>query len=169
MVNGTVSRTPGTPYFNFTSGLQAFYAARGMWVNGKPQGALAAMLGDVAPFGSAGGLVFYLTPEQIGDLTSDIAENGHRGMNRWQVAQALRRLRESLKRSGSPASVLPVSPRRVEANAHCILQAFEPLVAPPSGKARKAFERHVMDCVRAVVDFSQESVYTQDAHGPLGS
>lgn len=163
MVYGTVSHAPGTPYFNFTMGLQTFYAARGMWVNGKPQGALASMLGHVAPFGSPGGVVFYMTPEQIGELMRDIAENGPRGMNRWQLAQTLRRLRDSLKRSGAPDSALPIPLRCAATDARPVHHPFEPLVVPAGGRARKAFENHVMDCVRAMVDFSQESVYMQEA------
>lgn len=172
MASETVSRTLGTPYFNLTCALQGFYAARGMWVNGKPQGALAAMLGDMAPFGSSSGLVFYMTPEQIGELMRDIAENGHRGMNHWQVAQALRRLRESLKRSGSPDACqlnMPIQRQQPRSNAHCTLRPFEPLVVPAGGRARKAFEKHVMDCVRAVVDFSQESIYMQEPGHQAGA
>ncbi|MFY9476357.1 MAG: hypothetical protein WAQ08_01605 [Aquabacterium sp.] len=159
MVNETASPTPGTPYFNLTTGLQNFYAARGMWLNNQPRGALASMLGPNAPFGAPTGLVFFMTAEQIGEMTQDIAENGHRGLNPWQIAQALRRLRESLKRSGAPISALPVPMQRVAIGAAPVHRPFEPLVVPASGKARKAFEKHAMDCVRAVVEFSQESVY----------
>lgn len=162
MVNETVSPTPGTPYFNLTSGLQSFYAARGMWLNNQPRGTLASMLGPAAPFGAPTGMVFFMTPEQISEMTQDIAENGHRGLNPWQIAQALRRLRDSLKRSGSPISALPSPSRRIAIDASPVHRPFEPLVVPASGKARKAFEKHAMDCVRAVVEFSQESAYMHE-------
>lgn len=45
-------------------------------------------------------------------------------------------------------------------------QPFEPLEIPVSGKARKAFEQHAMDCLRDLVDFSQGSAYAQGIESP---
>lgn len=151
----------GAPYFNFTDRLQAFYAARGMWTNGRPCGPLAAMLGPVAPFGAPGGVVFYVGPAQVAALMRDLAENGPRGMGGTALAQHLRRLREALKRAGEPVADRPTVARNPAADpASC---PFTPLVIPPPGRARAAFEKHVFDCLRDVVDFQQTSAYVGGA------
>lgn len=160
-----VPASPGAPYFTFTGGLMAFYAARGMWADGHPRGALAAMLGPQAPFraGYAGrDPVFFVTAEQIGMLMRDLFDNESRGLSRRQLAQSLRRLRESLTRAGTRLPGVTSGATSPAAPTACLRPVpFEPLVRPVSGKAKAAFEKHVMDCVRAVVDFSQESVYLQ--------
>lgn len=45
-------------------------------------------------------------------------------------------------------------------------QPFEPLNVPASGKARKVFGQHAMDCLRDLVDFSQGSAYAQGIEAP---
>lgn len=163
MAPSIVSPAPGTPYFNFTSRLQAFYSARGMWIDGKPQGALTAMLGPAAPFGAPNGIVFFVSAEQIAMLQRDIAENGFRGMSGHGLAQAQRRLREALVRSGAQPSIAqtPVRHQTESVTVVTVTNPFTPLAIPTGGKARKAFEDHAMSCLRAVVDFSQQADYAQ--------
>lgn len=163
----------GTPYFNLTQRLQHFYATRGMWINGQPHGELAAMLGPRAPFGAVSGVTFFVSEHQVHALMRDIAENGPRGLIVHQVTQTLRRLRESLHRAGRRLD----AERRLDAGlrakkaedgetaehpvplAQSVPRPFKQLVAPTNGRAKAAFDKHVFDCVRAMVDYSQESVY----------
>jgi hypothetical protein len=82
-----------------------------------------------------------------------------------QAGQFLRRLREAETRSGLPVfaqraiggSPAPQAPARASVLA---AMPFTPLVCPPAGtRARQAFEKHVFDCLRDVVDFQQTSAY----------
>ena len=161
---------PGAAYITMTSGLRSFYAARGMWINFEPCGALAGMLGPRVAWETSSGPAHWVTIAQILELMDDIRENGSRGMNRWQIAQTLRRLREAAARAGSPVSApvpagakpdqkaVPISP---------VAEPFRPLVCPPESKQREraAFNRHAWTSLREVIDFSQESVYSQG--GPM--
>lgn len=156
----------GEWYINITRGLQAFYAARGMWINGKPSGELRSMLGPrapVQPSNPAYGTVYFVTLVQINDLIRDIRENGPRGLTSRQMAQSLRRLREAARHAGAPFT--DHSPRSSRARpTHIDAVPFDGLVCPPESnqKARKAFEKHAFDCLRAVVDFSQQSAYASE-------
>lgn len=149
--------TPGTPFFNLTPALQAFYASRGMWANRQPCSTLAGMLGPRVPWDSNAGIAFYVNAEQLATLAQDIAANGRRGLSGQQVGQALRRLREAATRAGTQP--LWATPNRQPPNA-LAPQPFEPLICPPAGsKARFAFEHHLMQCLREVITLSQGSTY----------
>ncbi|MBY0469147.1 MAG: hypothetical protein K2Q07_09245 [Burkholderiaceae bacterium] len=144
-------------YVRITPALQRFYAARGMWCNGEPCSALAAMLGPKTPWQSLEGSEFFVTSAQIADLYRDIHDNGRRGLNGHQVGATLRRLREAAARGGVVIGM--ARPTHNPSPDVGVATPFEPLICPPPGKARQAFERHVMDCVHDVVARSQESTY----------
>lgn len=157
---------PGTAYFTLTQGLRSFYGARGMWIDSEPRGALAGMLGPRAPWCSASGPVFWVTSAQIIELMHDIRDNGSRGMNHWQIAQTLRRLREAATRAGTPVSKAVsrgAQPNPDAADISPVAQPFRPLVCPPESKQREraAFNRHAWNSLREAIDFSQQSVYSQ--------
>jgi len=159
--------TPAAAYIHLTTNMQAFYAGRGMWLDGQPRGVLASMLGERCPWaGQYGNVSFWVTPEQIQALRTDFATCTARcALSGQQAGQFLRRLREAEARSGLPVfaqraiggSPSPQAPARASALA---AMPFTPLVCPPAGtRARQAFEKHVFDCLRDVVDFQQTSAY----------
>lgn len=150
--------TPGTPYFNLTPALQAFYAARGMWINGEPCSMLAGLLGPRVPWPSSTGVGFWVSCDQITGLIQDLAANGRLGLSGQRVGQAIRRLREQARRYGKPAAAAVGT---VQQPAFALPPPpFAPLLCPPTGtRARKAFEHHVMQCLREVITFSQGSTY----------
>jgi hypothetical protein len=175
---GAGTTAPGAAYLHLTPNMQAFYAARGMWIDGRPAGMLSTMLGDPTPWkGQYGAVCFWVTHGQLQALRDDLAQSNAPAMlSTRQIAQFLRRLRDAETRSGLPhyaASALlatpnasAVSPRsRGRVAAPAIPPApgsrpFTELVCPPPGtKARKAFEKHVFDCVRDLVDFQQTAAY----------
>ncbi len=153
-----ISHTPGTAYVSITPALQAFYAARGMWANKQPCSTLAGMLGPRAGWDCAYGYVqFFVSRENLIALTQDLRANGLRGLSSQQVAQTLRRFREAAARAGDSV-VAPIAPDTHQQGA-CAAVPFEPLVCPVNGKARKTFERHVMESLHEVITFSQQSIY----------
>lgn len=139
-----LAAAPGAAYINITHRMQALYAVRGMWANGAPAGMLVPMLGPriVERRAELNAAFFWVTPAQLEALQRDAESLAVGGR---QIAQFLRRLREAARRAGWLAP--PPSP-------------FKPLVCPPCGMARAAFEKHVMDCLYEVIAYSQESVYT---------
>lgn len=156
----------GEWYINITRGLQTFYAARGMWINGKPSGELRSMLGPRAPVQPSNpewGTVFFVSIDQINELIRDVSENGPRGLSTRQMAQSLRRLREAARHAGAPFTGHSPQSSKARPN-HTDAVPFDALVCPPESnqKARKAFEKHAFDCLRAVVDFSQQSAYINE-------
>lgn len=160
--------TPGTPYITITDGLRGFYAARGMWANGQPQGALAAMLGARTPWKSATGDSFFVSSAQLEELKRDLIENGPRGLNPWQISQSLRRFREAAVRSGAPAGAGRGIERQAASSAVRAMP-FEPLKCPASGKAKQSFEDHVMRTIRDFIDYSQSSAYMQQPGGEVSN
>lgn len=162
--------TPTAAYINLTLAMQAFYAARGMWIDGRPQGALVSMLGERTPWKMAcSAASFWVTPEQIQALRHDLSQSSAaRVLSGQQVGQFMRRLREAEARAGLPiyaqrvmGAAAPQASTPVSA-AHPV--PFAPLVCPPAGtKVRQAFEKHVFDCLHDVITFSQQSIYQQEA------
>ncbi|GAB1389895.1 MAG: hypothetical protein AMXMBFR78_11650 [Rubrivivax sp.] len=146
----------GTPLVHISPQLRALYAARGMWVNGTPQGWLSTQIGARE---SPGSNWFFASAAQVRELMRDLAEKGRQVMSPAQLGQLQRRLREALVKAGEaghwPASTAAAG-APAAAPAH---NPFEPLVVPPAGRAREAFLKHVGDCVRDLVDYSQSSAY----------
>jgi hypothetical protein len=166
---GAHAPAPGTAYFTLSPALQTFYAARGMWINGQPQGALASMLGPMAWLGTAWAsgqrpISFWASDEQLAALADDLRSVGPRGLNGAQLAQTLRRLREAAVRSGSTLATVPSVRPRETAGETAPATPFEPLRCPPAGKAKQCFEEHVMRMIRDFVDFTQSSAYTGADH-----
>lgn len=156
----------GTPYISITAAMQAFYATRGMWQGGCPQGLLATWLGEQCPWPSSTGAAYWTTYEGLQSLHDDAcAVPPQAWPSDHQRAQFLRRLRESAMRAGKGA--VPTEavsrPNRLRDTAVGAAVPFEPLVCPPAGRQRKAFEDHVMKTVRDFVDFTQGSAYTGEA------
>lgn len=79
-------------------------------------------------------LPIYRTGVQLLDLAVRVQEQMPRGLKRIM---------------GEPVGAAPVR--------------FEPLIAPARGAPKAAFEKHVMDCIRDIIDFTQTSAYDQDA------
>lgn len=160
---------PAAAYIHLTPNMQAFYAGRGMWADGQPRGVLASMLGERCPWaGQYGAISFWVTPEQIQALRQDMATcTARHALSGHQVGQFMRRLREAETRAGLPrfaqralsGQPAPQADTRASPQASAAVP-FEPLVCPPAGtRARQAFEKHVLDCIREIVDFQQTSAY----------
>lgn len=142
-----------TSHFTVTPVLQAFYFDRGLWSHdndGQPLGALAKLLhsraGSVVfqPEGSLH-VTFNVTWDELKEITRDITENDRKVVRAPSPAAPTRRPR---KAAAKPAKGGPTP--------------FAPVVCPPVGtKARRAFEKHVFDCVRDIVDFQQTAAYEQ--------
>lgn len=152
----TLIPTPGTAYISITPALQAFYAARGMWLNG-PCSTLASMLGPRCPWPSPYGTQFFVSRTQLAALMQDLVQHGPLGLTGKQIGQTLRRMREAAERAGDH---LPPHAPACRTHPAGKTQPFDPLVCPPPGsKARQAFEWHVMESLHAVIARSQESTY----------
>lgn len=168
--SGEPGCAPTAPFITLTPNMQAFYAGRGMWLDGRPCGALAAMLGEPAPWKTPyGACAFWVTHQQIHELRQDLSTCGARhALTGQQVGQFMRRLREAEARAGLPLYALhaveagptpPAAAPRPPAAARAPVP-FSPLVLPPEGsKAHQGFARHVFACLRDVVDFQQTSAY----------
>lgn len=152
---------PGAAFINLTPPMRGFYAARGMWHDGKPCGWLASMLGDPTPWQPTCGASFWVTAAQLQALEADLrSSQAAVALGTKQVAQFVRRLREAAVRS-LPRHAVHALQRGGGASVPTATQTvpFTPLVAPLQGRAGAAFSRHVFDCVREVVDFAQTSAY----------
>lgn len=158
---------PGTPFINLSTAMQAFYARRGMWLDGKPAGLLATWLGDPCPWKVAyDGVAYWTTHAGLHAIRDDAIAAPLQGWTSYhQCAQFLRRLREAeAKAGGKPPYATPLSStRRVASTTPGA--PFEPLSIPAGDKARKAFELHVMTTVREFIDFTQSSAYMGEDHG----
>lgn len=153
----------GTPYIALSTSLQAFYARRGMWRDGKPAGLLASWLGEPCPWKAPGNAVVHGTTHAGLDALAADAESVP--PQAWptphQRAQFLRRLREAAIRAGGAGE----SPTRLAAPSTSTPHAgralpFEPLCIPAEGsRARQAFADHVMRTMREFVDYTQGSEF----------
>lgn len=157
--------TAGAPaplHVYITRNMQAFYARRGMWRNGSPQGALTGMLGPLVPLLSNDHRqAFYVTAEQLAALAADISRVPEGAMRGNQRAQFLRRLREAAGRASLVLPAQPGQPLRAAASCHTV--PFTALQAPTHGKAAALFSEHVMRTVRDFVDFTQTTAYGSQA------
>lgn len=168
MADATVSprahAAPGTPYINLSSNMQAFFERRGMWRAGKPCGVLATWLGERCPWNLPWDAVaHWIVPARLDAL---IADADGAPIQAWtstrQRAQWLRRLREAGVRAGGVRAATAVSARRAGTDPLTPLNPLAgPLVIPTDGRARKAFEQHVMTTLREFVVFTQGSAYAE--------
>jgi hypothetical protein len=163
----------GKPYINLSTGMQWFYARRGMWYDDAPAGMLAAWLGERCPWKSPGYTESYwTTPGGLLALYRDARAAPPQAWQTYhQCAQFLRRLREAAIRAGLPpdpdcwaSGTAPQRPAAQRAPSPTSAPAvpFE-LRVPPAGRAREAFIRHVADVTRDFVTFTQGSAYTEAA------
>lgn len=165
MAHAQGASAPAPLHVYLSNNMQAFYARRGMWHNGSPQGALQGMLGPVVPFlCNTHRQAFYLTPEQLAALRADLLAIPATAMGRHQRAQFLRRLREAASRADLVLPATDGQPTTAQPTAGAAPIPFAPLQAPAHGKAKALFQDHVMRTMREFVDFTQGSSYTGADH-----
>lgn len=160
---------PAPLFVYITNNMQALYARRGMWAGGAPQGALAGMLGPIAPaWCNEHRQAFFVSPAQLADLWRDLtAPRAITEGGRHQSAQFQRRLRESALRAGlNLPDILKAFPGTWSQGsaAAAAPPPLVPLQGPAAGQARDAFERHVMRTTREFVVFTQGSQYLKGAN-----
>lgn len=167
MADSTLHPAPGAPYLNLSDAMQAFYARRGMWRDGAPAGMLAQWLGERCPWTGYGPIVaHWIAPGGLDALAADaLAAPPQAWQTYHQRAQFLRRLREAGQRAGmTPAASIGSAAEAAAPGAAVVALPpavpFEPLRVPTGGKARAAFEVHVMRTVRELVEFTQGSMYS---------
>lgn len=168
MATHNVSPTVGRPWVSLSRGMQALYAARGMWLDGRPQGLLASWLGERicdAPWPD-GRVEFWITSERLDAMYSDAAMlPAQAWASGQQRGQFLRRLREAKQRAGAPvtgsgcaASPAPGRPADRQPEA-----PFDALVIPPAGtRAHRAFVEHTWRTLHDFVTYTQGSAYAAD-------